>query len=105
MYVVTNRVPVANGYHEAFVERFRNRAGQVDKQPGLVSMQVLRPLSAETPFVVQTVWKNEAAFRNWVGSEDFKAAHRNPLPAEAYAGEAKMEQFEVVVTATGTSTP
>lgn len=98
-YVVANRVPVAPGWEGQFEERFRNRAGQVEQQPGFVSMEVLKPCSDDAPWVVLTRWEDEEAFRNWIGSEDFKAAHRNPLPKEAFDGEGGLEQHEVVVSA------
>ncbi len=98
MYVVTNRVPVNPKWAAKFEQRFRNRAGRIDAQPGLVGMQILRPVSENAPYVVSTSWESETAFRNWVGSDDFKAAHANPLPAEAFDGESKMEQHEVIVT-------
>jgi hypothetical protein len=31
------------------------------------------------PYVVLTTWKDQQAFQDWVGSEDFKVAHQNPL--------------------------
>lgn len=99
MYIVTNRVPVAAGYEEMFEERFRNRAGQIDKQPGFIRMQVLKPDSADTPYLVQTTWKDKAAFESWVGSDDFKVAHSNPMPKEAFDGEGRIEQFEVMIEA------
>ncbi len=99
MYIVTNRVPVAAGYEEMFEQRFRNRAGQIDKQPGFVRMQVLKPDSPETPYVVLTSWQDKAAFEAWVGSEDFKTAHSNPMPKEAFEGEGRIEMFEVLIAA------
>lgn len=99
MYVVTNRVPVAEGYVDEFEQRFRERAGQIDKQPGFVSMQVLRPDTPDTPYLVQTTWIDRQAFEAWVGSDDFKLAHRNPMPKEAFNGEGKIERFEVIVEA------
>jgi heme-degrading monooxygenase HmoA len=99
MYVVTNRVPVAPQWQDKFEERFRNRAGQVDKQPGFLRMDVMRPESEDSPYLVMTVWESEQAFRNWVDSEDFKQAHQNPLPKEAYNGEGKMEIHRIVVSA------
>jgi len=97
MYVVTNRVPVAPQWRDKFEERFRNRAGQVDKQTGFVRMEVMRPESEDTPYLVMTVWESEQAFRNWVGSEDFKLAHQNPLPKEAFSGESKMEVHTIAI--------
>lgn len=99
MFVVANRVPLASGWEAQFEERFRKRAGQIDKQPGFVRMEVLRPVSKDTPYVVLTVWESQAAFQAWVGSEDFKAAHRNPLPKDAFAGEGKLEQHELIISA------
>jgi len=99
MYVVANRVPVASGWEEQFEERFRRRAGQVDKQPGFVRMDILRPVDEDSPYVVLTTWEDEAAFDNWVGSEDFKLAHQNPLPGEAFSGEGRLERHEVVISA------
>jgi heme-degrading monooxygenase HmoA len=101
MYVVTNRVPVAPDWRAAFEERFRHRAGQVERQPGFVRMDVLRPDRDDTPYVVQTTWRDRAAFEAWIGSDDFKAAHANPLPSEAYAGEGRLESFEVIISASG----
>lgn len=99
MYIVTNRVFVAAGYEEMFEQRFRNRAGQIDKQPGFVRMQVLRPDTPDTPYLVQTTWRDKTAFEGWVGSEDFKAAHSNPMPKEAFSGEGGIEMFEMIIEA------
>lgn len=99
MFVVTNRVPVAPDWREAFEQRFRQRAGQIDKQPGFVRMEIHRPADEDSPYVVQTTWRDEASFRDWVGSEDFKAAHANPLPGEAFNGESRMERHEVIIAA------
>jgi heme-degrading monooxygenase HmoA len=99
MLIVANRVPVASGWEGTFEERFRQRAGQIDKQPGFVSMQILKPESEDTPYVVLTTWQDRAAFDAWVGSEDFKLAHRNPMPKEAFDGEGKLEMHEVIIAA------
>lgn len=99
MFCVMNRVPVASEWRESFEERFRQRAGQVELQAGFVRMAVMRPTTADTPYVVQTLWRDQAAFEAWVGSEDFRKAHANPLPKEAYVGEGKIESFEVVASA------
>ena len=99
MFVVANRVPVASGWEDTFEERFRQRAGQIDKQPGFLRMQILQPVSEGTPYVVLTTWQDKASFDTWVGSEDFKLAHRNPMPKEAFDGEGKLEMHEVIIDA------
>jgi heme-degrading monooxygenase HmoA len=99
MYVIANRIPVAEGWQEAFEERFRNRAGQIDKMKGFVRMEVMRPDGPDMPYIVQTVWESKADFEAWVGSDDFRASHANPMPKEAYAGSGSLERHEVVVWA------
>ena len=101
MYIVTNRVPVAPDWRTAFEERFRQRAGQVEQQPGFVRMEVMRPAGEGLPYLVQTAWQDRAAFDAWLKSDDFKAAHANPLPKEAYDGEGRIEQFEVIIACGG----
>ncbi len=98
-YIVANRVFVKPEYCEQFEQRFKNRAGEIDKQKGFVRMEVLKPVSSETPYVVLTYWQDESAFKNWVGSEDFKIAHQNPMPKEAFLEGGSMEKHEVVVSA------
>ena len=44
-YVVANRVFVKQQYSEEFEQRFKDRAGQINKQPGFVLMEVLKPQS------------------------------------------------------------
>ena len=44
-----------------------------------VRMEICRPQSDNTRYVVLTHWQDESAFKNWVGSDDFKMAHQNPM--------------------------
>lgn len=97
MFIVSNRVPVAPDWRDEFEKRFRERAGRINEQPGFVRMEIHRPADEDSPYVVQTVWRDEASFRNWVGSDDFKAAHANPMPTEAFDGDSRMERHEVII--------
>jgi len=100
MFVVTNRIPVAEGWEKEFEQRFRNRAGQIDQQPGFIKMLVLKPQSDDTPYLVETTWNDKTAFEQWVDSDDFKLAHTNPLPKEATKDTGgKIEMFDVVISA------
>ena len=99
MYIVTNRVAVAENWGDEFETRFRKRAGQIDKQPGFIRMEIWKPAAEGLPYVVCTHWQDEAAFRQWVGSEDFKIAHANPMPKEAFLPEGGgLEQYTVVIS-------
>ena len=97
-YVVANRVFVKQDYSQEFEQRFKNRAGQINQQPGFVLMEVLKPQSEGAPYVVLTHWESERAFENWVGSEDFKLAHQNPMPKEAFNDGGGLEQYEVIIS-------
>ena len=99
MYVVANRVYVKAEWAEEFEARFRNRAGEIDKQPGFVRMDILKPADDDSPHVVLTTWSDQASFETWVGSPDFRAAHSNPMPKEAFSQAGRMERHEVVITA------
>ncbi len=98
-YVVANRVSVKAEYRVEFEARFQKRAGEVDKQPGFVRMEILRPVSENGVYVVLTHWLDQAAFEAWMKSDDFKAAHTNPLPKEAFGEGGGLERHEVVISA------
>jgi heme-degrading monooxygenase HmoA len=100
-YVVANRVFVKQRYIQEFEQRFRDRSGQINQQPGFVLMEVLKPQSEKTPYVVLTHWENEQAFQSWVGSEDFKLAHQKPMGKDAFFDGGGIEQYEVIISSTG----
>lgn len=99
MFVVMNRIPVNPEYKTAFEERFRNRAGEVDKMPGFIRNQVLRPDKPDEPYIVMTYWRSKQDFDSWVESDAFKKGHARSgsLPQEAFKGPAKLESFEVIL--------
>jgi len=99
MYVVMNRVMVKENWRSELIERFKKRKGKIDLQPGFVRMQVLEPEEDGLPCVVLTVWQDKAAFEQWVGSDDFRQAHQNPMPKEAFNEGGGLETFDVVVSA------
>ena len=99
MHIVTNRVFVGSDWEQEFEARFRSRAGQIDKQPGFLRMLILKPLANGLPYVVHTEWENQDAFQKWVASEDFKLAHKNPLPQEAFTQDGSLEQHQVIISA------
>jgi heme-degrading monooxygenase HmoA len=96
MFVVMNRISVNPEFADAFEERFRNRAGQVDTMPGFVRNLVLRPSSAEDPYVVLTMWESRDAFEAWTQSDAFRQGHARSgtLPREAFRGQSRLEMFD-----------
>ena len=98
MITVANRIYVAPEYGARFEERFRERAGLVDKMPGFVSNMVLRPVNEGDPYVVFTVWESRADFLNWVRSDAFVKGHAQSgtLPKEAFTQGNVLEMHELV---------
>ena len=97
-YVVANRVFLKQQYSQEFEQRFKNRASQINKQSGFELMEVLKPQSENTPYVVLTHWENEQVFQDWIGSEDFKVAHQNPMDKNAFLDGGGIEQYEVIIS-------
>lgn len=93
MFVVMNRIQVAEGREEEFEKTFAERDRAVDQMPGFVDLQVLRPSEGQT-YVVMTRWRTRQDFENWTHSEVFKAAHRKQSPGLAEA-RPTLECYEV----------
>ena len=98
MIVVQNRIQVAKGHEAEFEQRFVNRNWSVSKLPGFIRNEVLKPAEGfeDAPYVVKTYWESMAAFEGWTKSEEFKMAHANPPPKEAFSGPNRLEVHEVL---------
>lgn len=97
MILVANRIFVAPAHRDAFEHMFATRARLVDHMKGFIANQVLKPLSAGDPYVIQTLWESRADFVAWTKSEEFTAGHaRTPeLPLDAFTAPTKLEVHEV----------
>ena len=81
MFVVANRIPVAEGRGEGFV-----------------SLEILRPADADR-YVVLTHWESEADFEAWTDSEEFRDAHSRDTPEGLVEGHPDLETHEVAMSA------
>jgi len=111
MIVVTNRIPVAEGYEIDFEDRFKNRAHLVDKEPGFIRNEVHRPrpmkLDMETGqwnedpdgegyYEIKTWWERLEDFVAWTKSDSFREAHRDRPPKEMFRGKNELTFHEVL---------
>lgn len=98
MIVVSNRIGVNPEYNQAFETQFKERAGLVDGMDGFISFQLLRPTAEGDPYIVMTFWEDEAAFKAWTESDEFKQGHAmsGTLPRETFTGHPKLELHEVI---------
>jgi heme-degrading monooxygenase HmoA len=79
MFVAMNRFKVAPGSEDAFEEVWRSRNSRLDEMPGFVTFNLLRGPTRDdhTLYASHAVWADEAAFRAWTTSPQFRDAHRN----------------------------
>lgn len=98
MITVANRLFVDPAFADRFEARFRDRARLVDRMPGFISNQVLRPVNPGDPYVVLTWWESREVFEAWTGSEEFREGHARSgtLPKEAFTGPNALEVHEVL---------
>ncbi|MFE9607194.1 antibiotic biosynthesis monooxygenase family protein [Streptomyces sp. NPDC006012] len=96
MFVATNRLFVSPDRSEEFEAHFRNNMNSyLAGVKGLRRSTLLRPVSAEHPYVSINEFDSEDDFRAWVASDSFKQAHaRNRGIARNVTGNA-VETFQV----------
>ena len=73
--VKINAIEVSPDRASELEERFAKRAGEVEKMPGFLASELLRPLEGETRDFVYTRWESEEAFRAWVESSSVTRGH------------------------------
>lgn len=67
--------------HESYIERFEylfgTRAGAIDRMPGFVRMEVLRPIDKENnTYLIVSHWENQDSFKTWTKSPEFLEGHK-----------------------------
>jgi heme-degrading monooxygenase HmoA len=73
--VKINAIEVAPERGAELEERFARRASEVEKMPGFLGFELLRPVGGETRYFVYTRWETEVAFRAWRDSQAFTRGH------------------------------
>ena len=67
--------------------------------PGFIEFHLLRGSASDshTLYASHTIWADEASFKGWTTSEQFRAAHRDAGGAKAvYLGHPEFEGFTSV---------
>lgn len=99
--VKINAIHVPEGQGPELEKRFAARAGAVEKSPGFLGFQLLRPTKGDDRYFVVTQWADEDSFAAWAGG-DARAAHsgnRKPV-----ATGADLLEFDVVLDVKPSST-
>jgi heme oxygenase (mycobilin-producing) len=98
MFIAINRMTVPDEFRSKFEEAFATRAGAVDRRPGFVRAEVLKPKTGNQ-YIVMTHWASEADFQAWVGSPEFHEGHRRMAQFKDASGKialtSSVEKYEV----------
>ena len=74
-FVAINYIRCEAHYRARFEELFATRAHAIDRIPGFVDMQVLKP-NQESEYLIVSHWESEAAFKTWTNSPEFLDGHK-----------------------------
>lgn len=95
--VKINALKVPEQMGDTLEERFRNRAGEVEKVPGFQRFQLLKPTDERDRWFVITWWDSEEAFEGWVSSEAFSKGHAQTAQHGPAASGSELLSFEVIL--------
>ncbi len=74
-FVAINTIECNADYDGRFEELFGSRAHAIDRIPGFIRMQVLKP-QGEGAYLIVSHWANENAFKVWTSSPEFLEGHK-----------------------------
>lgn len=74
-FVAINYIHCEEHYRERFEELFGTRAHAIDRMPGFVDMQVLKP-HQDGDYLIVSHWETEDAFKTWTSSPEFLEGHK-----------------------------
>jgi heme-degrading monooxygenase HmoA len=102
--VKINAIAVGEGKGKELENRFQQRAGEVENQPGFEGFELLRPVEGEDRYFVYTRWDSEESFQAWVSSKAFERGHRQASQNKTdriFAHGSAILGFEVVIKTEG----
>jgi heme oxygenase (mycobilin-producing) len=75
-FVAINYIKCKEHYKPRFEELFKTRIKAIDKMPGFIFMNVLKPSDPDADYLIVSYWKGEEAFKDWTKSENFLEGHK-----------------------------
>lgn len=75
-FVAINYIGCKPYYRERFEELFASRAHAIDRLPGFIDMQVLKPNEDDDKYLIVSYWSSEETFKNWTKSPEFLEGHK-----------------------------
>jgi heme oxygenase (mycobilin-producing) len=75
-FVAINFINCKPHYVERFEELFATRAKAIDRLPGFINMEVLKPQENGDSYLIVSHWENEENFKAWTKSPEFIEGHK-----------------------------
>lgn len=75
-FVAINYIRCEESYRARFEELFATRAHAIDRMPGFVNMQVLKPNAGDDNYLIVSHWESEEHFKSWTNSSEFLEGHK-----------------------------
>lgn len=75
-FVAINYITCKEHYKERFEELFSSRAKAIDRMPGFLNMEVLKPEDGKNVYLIVSHWDSKEAFKSWTGSPEFLEGHK-----------------------------
>ncbi len=75
-FVAVNFISCKEHYKTRFEELFKSRIKAIDKMPGFIFMNVLKPINNQDDYLIVSYWKNEDSFKSWTKSANFIEGHK-----------------------------
>jgi heme-degrading monooxygenase HmoA len=100
--VKINVVTLPEDKRARFEERFKGRAGAVERTEGFEWFELLRPVEGTDAYLVYTRWTSEEAYQAWQSGQDFDRAHDgggDTLAPAAERSQNHLWSYEVVESA------
>jgi len=100
MFVMINRMTVPEKWRGHFEEVFKTRKKAVDRRPGFIKAEILKPVEGEA-YLVVTHWEKKEDFHAWVGSPEYREGHQRVkdfMENGRSVLTSKVEIFEVLAT-------
>jgi heme oxygenase (mycobilin-producing) len=75
-FVAINYISCKPHYKERFEQLFSSRAHAIDKLPGFIDMEVLKPNEEDDKYLIVSYWASEENFKTWTKSPEFLEGHK-----------------------------
>ncbi|HES58474.1 MAG TPA: antibiotic biosynthesis monooxygenase [Firmicutes bacterium] len=75
-FVAINYITCKDDYRERFEQLFATRARAIDRMPGFISFELLKPEQDGGPYLIVSHWEKRENFEHWTSSEEFVEGHK-----------------------------